>query len=98
MKLGLDFQYRGFSFNKDGPLDMRMDNSDNSCCDHTAEDWINKASADDIANVLWKYGEERYSRKIAKAIVTSRVNEKISKTIQLAEIIKAAHPKWPKNR
>lgn len=94
----LDDGLRGFSFNKDGPLDMRMDNSINSCCKFTAQEWINSAKEQDIANVLWKYGEERYSRKIAKAIVNERAQLEITRTLQLAEIIKIAHPKWPKHK
>lgn len=94
----LDDGLRGFSFNKDGPLDMRMDNSNNSCCKFTAQEWINSAKEQEIADVLWKYGEERYSRKIAKAIVSARVQLEITSTLQLAEIVKAAHPKWPKHK
>jgi 16S rRNA (cytosine1402-N4)-methyltransferase len=94
----LDQADRGFSFNKDGPLDMRMDNSANSCCGYTAEQWINKATAEEIADVLWIYGEEKYSRKIAKAIVAARIQSRITRTLQLAEIIKTAHPNWPKHK
>lgn len=94
----LDDGLRGFSFSKDGPLDMRMDNSERSGCKYTAEEWIDKAKEQEIADVLWAYGEERFSRKIAKAIVTQRSQIKITSTLQLAEIIKAAHPKWPKHK
>jgi 16S rRNA (cytosine1402-N4)-methyltransferase len=92
----LDNPERGFSFNKNGPLDMRMDNSENSHCQFTAESWINSASEHEIADVLWHYGEEKYSRKISKAIILARKNTRITTTMQLAEIIKIAHPKWPK--
>ncbi|MBP9722024.1 MAG: 16S rRNA (cytosine(1402)-N(4))-methyltransferase RsmH [Gammaproteobacteria bacterium] len=92
----LDDPSRGFSFSHDGPLDMRMDNSDNSKCKFTAESWINSVNEQDLANILWQYGEEKFSRKIAKAILASRKINKITRTGQLAEIIKTAHPKWPK--
>lgn len=94
----LDQADRGFSFSYDGPLDMRMDNSRDSFCRFSAQDWINSADKQDIADVLWKYGEERYSRKIAAAIVASREQQAITTTLQLAEIIKLAHPNWPKNK
>lgn len=94
----LDQAERGFSFNKDGPLDMRMDNSINSSCKQTAEQWINHAKEQEIADVLYTYGEENFSRKIAKGIVKSREQEPITRTLQLAEIIKTSHPKWPKNK
>lgn len=94
----LDNKDRGFSFNKDGPLDMRMDNSANSNCKYTAEQLINTIGEEQLANILWQYGEEKYSRKIAKAITVARKESKIKSTLQLAEIIKAAHPKWPKHK
>lgn len=85
---------RGFSFNNDGPLDMRMDISNNNL---SASNWINSASTQEIADILYKYGDEKYSRRIAKFIVEHREHTKITSTKQLAEIIKVAHPKWPKN-
>lgn len=94
----LDNADRGFSFNKDGPLDMRMDNSENSCCKFTAEEWINSAKEQEIADVLWLYGEERFSRRIAKAIVSARLEYRLVTTLQLAEVIKKAHPNWSKNK
>lgn len=94
----LDEAARGFSFSKDGPLDMRMDNSHDSCCVFTAQEWISKATVEQIADVLWLYGEEKYSRKIAKAIVEARNQQAITRTLQLAEVIKVAHPKWPKHK
>lgn len=94
----LDNPERGFSFSKDGPLDMRMDNSLNSNCKYNAEEWINSADVHEISEVLWMYGEERFSKKIANAIALARKKARIVSTLQLAEIIKLAHPKWPKNK
>jgi 16S rRNA (cytosine1402-N4)-methyltransferase len=84
----LDAPERGFSFMREGPLDMRM----NPHAGVSAEEWINSAEADDIANVLYEYGEEKCSRKIARAIVASRDVERITTTTQLAGIIAAANP------
>jgi 16S rRNA (cytosine1402-N4)-methyltransferase len=79
----LDDARRGFSFRNDGPLDMRMDNASGE----SAADWLARADADEIADVLWTYGEERMSRRIAKAIVVQRVETPITRTTQLAELI-----------
>jgi 16S rRNA (cytosine1402-N4)-methyltransferase len=87
----LDQAERGFSFMKDGPLDMRMDNSQGS----TAAEWLVNIEEEALANVIFKYGEERYSRRIAKAIKAAGY---IETTAQLAEIVKVAHPKWEKNK
>ncbi len=87
----LDQAERGFSFMKDGPLDMRMDNSKGP----TAAEWLVNIEEEDLANVIYKYGEERYSRRIAKAIKNAGY---IDTTAQLAEIVKVAHPKWEKNK
>lgn len=85
----LDEPARGFSFQTDGPLDMRMDPSQGV----SAAEWLAEASAESIAEVLWIYGEERFSRRIARAIVESRVEEPILTTAQLAKIIANAQPK-----
>ena len=87
----LDQAERGFSFMKDGPLDMRMDNSKGP----TAAEWLVNIEEEALANVIFKYGEERYSRRIAKAIKAAGY---IDTTAQLAEIVKVAHPKWEKNK
>ncbi|RZJ22701.1 MAG: 16S rRNA (cytosine(1402)-N(4))-methyltransferase RsmH [Acinetobacter sp.] len=87
----LDQAERGFSFMKDGPLDMRMDNSQGP----TAAEWLVDIEEEALANVIFKYGEERYSRRIAKAIKAAGY---IETTAQLAEIVKVAHPKWEKNK
>lgn len=92
----IDSPERGFSFLKDGPLDMRFDPSQPV----SAADLINKSAEEDLANVIWKYGEERNSRKIARAIVYHRP---ISTTLELAKIIahssgKAYHKIHPATR
>ncbi|KAB1856714.1 16S rRNA (cytosine(1402)-N(4))-methyltransferase RsmH [Acinetobacter tandoii] len=87
----LDQAERGFSFMQDGPLDMRMDNSQGP----TAAEWLMQIEEEALANVIFQYGEERYSRRIAKAI---KAAGQIDTTRQLAEIVKVAHPKWEKNK
>lgn len=87
----LDQAERGFSFMRNGPLDMRMDNSQGP----TAAEWLVQIEEEDLANAIFKYGEERYSRRIAKAIKAAGY---IETTAQLAEIVKVAHPKWEKNK
>ena len=87
----LDQAERGFSFMKDGPLDMRMDNSKGP----TAAEWLMHIEEDALANVIFQYGEERYSRRIAKAIKAAGY---IDTTAKLAEIVKVAHPKWEKHK
>ena len=86
----LDDAERGFSFRADGPLDMRM----NPDAGESAAQWIARVSEKELADVLFQYGDERFSRRIARAIVTARQQQPIERTLQLAEIIKAAHPKW----
>lgn len=87
----LDQAERGFSFMHDGPLDMRMDNSQGL----TAAEWLIKIEEEKLANIIYQYGEERYSRRIAKAI---KLAGEITTTAQLAEIVKVAHPKWEKHK
>jgi len=79
----LDVAERGFSFRSDGPLDMRMDNESGE----SAAQWLARASEKDIADVLWTYGEEKLSRKIARTIVARRTETPITRTAQLAELI-----------
>jgi 16S rRNA (cytosine1402-N4)-methyltransferase len=74
---------RGFAFRAEGPLDMRMDPTTGV----SAADWIGAASEEDIAHVIFRYGEERASRRIARAIVTARMAEPIRTTTQLAGVI-----------
>jgi 16S rRNA (cytosine1402-N4)-methyltransferase len=90
----LDQAERGFSFMKDGPLDMRMDTTSGQ----SAAQWIASVDEETMANVFYEYGEERYSRRLAKAIVEARRAEPITRTQQLAELIKTAHPRWEKNK
>ncbi len=90
----LDEAERGFSFLKDGALDMRMDNSRGQ----TAAEWLASAEEADIAQVLKEYGEERFGKRIANAIVSAREEAPITRTLQLAEIVSAANPKWEKNK
>lgn len=84
----LDEPARGFSFRHDGPLDMRMDPAHGV----SAAQWINSASEAEIAKVLHEYGEERYSRRIARVIVRERTQAPIATTRQLAELIAHAVP------
>ncbi|MGD8936660.1 MAG: 16S rRNA (cytosine(1402)-N(4))-methyltransferase RsmH, partial [Thiogranum sp.] len=84
----LDDAGRGFSFLNDGPLDMRMDPRSGV----SAADWLADADAEQIADVLWRYGEERHSRRIARALVAARAAAPIRSTRQLAELIAAAVP------
>jgi 16S rRNA (cytosine1402-N4)-methyltransferase len=90
----LDKAERGFSFLQDGPLDMRMDSTQGK----TVADWLATAKEAEIADVLWTYGEERHSRRMARAIVAARAEQAITTTGQLAEIVKAANPRWEKTK
>lgn len=90
----LDVAERGFSFSEDGPLDMRMDQS----LGMTAGEWLSVVEELDLVTVLKEYGEERYARRIARAIVEQRDKRAIEGTAELAEIIKQAHPRWEKSR
>ncbi|MCF8999033.1 16S rRNA (cytosine(1402)-N(4))-methyltransferase RsmH [Acinetobacter nectaris] len=87
----LDEAERGFSFMHNGPLDMRMDNSKGQ----TAREWLLDVDEEVLANTIYKYGEERYSRRIARAIKEAG---DIATTAELAEIVKKAHPKWEKKK
>ena len=90
----LDDPDRGFSFMRDGKLDMRMDHSQGM----DAATWIAKVSEKELSQVLWEYGEERFARRIAAAIVTAREVAPIDTTLKLAEIVAKAHPAWQKGR
>lgn len=85
----LDVAERGFSFAKDGPLDMRMDPERGS----SAADWIASASEQDIAEVLWTLGEERMGRRIARAIVARRAEQPITRTADLAALVASVMPR-----
>lgn len=84
----LDDAARGFSFRSNGPLDMRM----NPASGASAADWLADAAEDEIARVLHEYGEERYAKRIARAICAARAVEPIVTTRQLAELIAKAVP------
>lgn len=83
----LDQAERGFSFRYDGPLDMRMSQSG-----PTAADLVNHLPEKEIADILWVYGEERFSRRIAKMIVKQRIEEPFKTTQQLANLIRNVIP------
>jgi 16S rRNA (cytosine1402-N4)-methyltransferase len=85
----LDVADRGFSFGKDGPLDMRMDPDSGE----SAAQWLARAGEREIADVLWTYGEERHSRRIARLLVARRAQQPITRTAQLAELIATAVPR-----
>ena len=84
----LDAEGRGFSFRRDEPLDMRMDQTSGA----SAADWLRTVDEEDLANVIFEYGEERYSRRIARAIVSSRGSAPVATTGQLAAIVRRAIP------
>lgn len=84
----LDIAERGFSFMKDGPLDMRMSQAGRS-----AADLVNEASEAELADILYLYGEERASRRIARAIVREREVAPITTTLRLAEIVEGCLPR-----
>lgn len=90
----LDRPDRGFSFMADGPLDMRMDSS----AGPDASDWLARVSERELADVIWRYGEERHSRRIARRIVEQRRHGRISRTTQLADLVVSALPPAARGR
>ena len=84
----LDCRERGFSYMEDAPLDMRMNPED----PQSAYDVINTYSEEDLAKIFFAYGEEKFSRKIARIIAERRQNKPIETTLELVDIIKAAIP------
>ncbi|AVQ87392.1 16S rRNA (cytosine(1402)-N(4))-methyltransferase [Plesiomonas shigelloides] len=90
----LDDAERGFSFMRDGPLDMRMDPSSG----FSAAEWLQKAEAEDIAWVLKTFGEERFAKRIARAIVERNQGEPMTRTRELAELVAAASPVKEKHK
>jgi len=91
----LDEAQRGFSFRFDAPLDMRMDGSEET---ETAADIVNTYAEEDLANLIYTYGEERHSRRVAKKIVEARAGKKIETTSDLADIIRSVVHKSPKDK
>jgi len=85
----LDAEGRGFSFRRDEPLDMRMDQSQGP----TAADLLDRTGEEELANLIFEYGEERYSRRIARSIVEARRRASITSTGQLAQIVRRAVPR-----
>jgi 16S rRNA (cytosine1402-N4)-methyltransferase len=88
----LDVAERGFSFQNDGPLDMRMDDRQPV----TAADFVNGEAAETLAKIFWEYGDERDSRRFAKAIVHDRALRKFETTKQLADLIERLAPRHGK--
>ncbi len=90
----LDDAARGFSFQVDGPLDMRMDTTSGE----SAADLLAHISDKELADVLWKYGEERFARRIARSLVEARQKQPLTRTLQVAALIAEAHPRWDHRR
>ena len=90
----IDDASRGFSFTQDGPLDMRMDTR----VGQPVGDWLNSAPMEDIARVLDEFGEERFARRIARAIVERRLERPFVRTLDLATVISSAIPVWEKHK
>ncbi len=90
----VDDSNRGFSFSGDGPLDMRMDPRTGI----SAAEWINKAPERELADVIFRYGEERHSRRIAARIINERKSEPITTTGRLAAIVSAALPRRERHK
>ncbi len=85
----LDNSERGFSFMHDGALDMRMSGTSDSSVP-SAADIVNNEDQNHLADIIWRYGEERKSRRVARAIVEARAEEPITRTLQLAQIVAGA--------
>jgi 16S rRNA (cytosine1402-N4)-methyltransferase len=93
--LQLDSEERGFSFRSDAPLDMRMDRGGGD----TAADLLAELSEEDIANIIYRFGEERFSRRIARRIVERRkAGEPVTTTKQLAELVERSVKRSPKDK
>lgn len=90
----LDDPQRGFSFMQDGPLDMRM----NTTAGVTLRQYLAQVQQETLADVLYQYGDERHSRRIARAIIAAREQQELTSTAQLAAIIKQAHPAWTRQQ
>lgn len=90
----LDDAKRGFSFRFDGPLDMRMDPTKNI----SVAEFLATVKEEKLADILFEYGEERFSRRIARAIVAARNETPITTTLRLAEIVAKANPAWERDK
>lgn len=83
----LDLAERGFSFQQNGPLDMGM-----GCNETTAADLVNSAKEEELADIIFQYGDEHHSRRIARSIVEARKHKKIETTFELADLVRASIP------
>jgi 16S rRNA (cytosine1402-N4)-methyltransferase len=90
----LDEAERGFSFMNDGPLDMRMDPTSGK----SAAEWINSVPEKELITVLREYGEERFAKRIAGAIVAERVSKPFETTSHLASVVSEANPAWERHK
>ncbi len=90
----LDEAHRGFSFMQDGPLDMRM----NTTQGQTAAEWLARCSHEELSRVCKEYGEERYAKRIARAVIAERERKPIVTTAHLADVVSAANPAWEKGK
>jgi 16S rRNA (cytosine1402-N4)-methyltransferase len=90
----LDDPERGFSFMHDGPLDMRMDPSRGV----SAAAWIASAAEEDIARAFKEYGEERFAKRMARAVVLRRAEQPFERTADLANVLTVANPAWEKGK
>lgn len=90
----LDDAERGFSFNHDGPLDMRMNPEQGQ----SAAEWIASVDEAEMARVFKEYGEERFARRMAGAVVKRRAEQPFTRTADLAEVLSAANPAWEKGK
>jgi 16S rRNA (cytosine1402-N4)-methyltransferase len=90
----LDDSARGFSFMRDGPLDMRMDDSTGL----SAAEWLQQVEENDLVKVLFEYGEERFARRIAKAVIERRDDSPLQTTLELAKLIETAVPRREKHK
>ena len=88
----LDQPERGFSFNKEGPLDMRFNNK----IGIPLSDWLENASEEEIRDILYQYGDEKHAKLISNAIFKSKIRNKITTTTQLSKIIKDIYPEKDK--
>jgi 16S rRNA (cytosine1402-N4)-methyltransferase len=93
--LQMDAPERGFSFSRQGPLDMRMDRG----VGRTAADLLDELSEEELADLIFQWGEERWSRRIARAIVTARHEKPIATTMELATVVGRSIPRrlWPRH-
>ncbi len=91
----IDEAERGFSFRYDAPLDMRMDTKSDG---ETAADIVNLYDEEPLANLIYEFGEERKSRRVARRIVEARKVKSLETTFELAEVVRAAIPKSPKDK